>query len=126
MDVKSRKKPAARALMPTDHNQRLTALARQEVLASAFQALGQTLHAERETDPHLMTETVLTALASIRTWLEASTVRTSMQGVQRDRLEEWEDELMQASDYLERLAGIVHGELRMSLRDRNRRVVELV
>lgn len=116
-------KSPAMALLPTDEQP--TSLAKQQGLGSAFAALGQTLHAQRETDPRLMTETVLTALASIRTWLEASTVRTSLQGVQRDRLEEWEDELMHAAEYCAQLADIVQGELHMSLRERNRRVVEL-
>lgn len=95
-------------------------LAEQETLARALQSLGAKLQRRRGVDLVAELDTVLTALASMRMWLDADKVKLAVEEVSRERVEAWEAELKADEDYMALLRETVHRELSLSLRDRNR------
>ena len=101
-------------------------LAEQETLAASLERLGRSLRHRRVADPELATETALTALATVRTWIGAETVLLGAESVKRERLEEWEQELASDSRHCSELRDAIHTELHLSLRERNRRRTDLV
>jgi hypothetical protein len=94
-------------------------LAQQQGLAMAYQKLGRTLQ-QQTADPVGTMEAALTALASIRCWLDVGTILDGLAAGRRDQLERWEQELEWSGEYLEKLREVVHAELTLSLRERNR------
>jgi hypothetical protein len=97
----------------------LVLLAEQRALGSALQRLGRALLVGQGVDPGLATETVVTVLTSIRTWLESGTILSAVDAATLDQLEKWEEELAADEAYLAAVRKEVRAGLSMTLRQRN-------
>ncbi|HEX8917842.1 MAG TPA: hypothetical protein VF898_05040 [Chloroflexota bacterium] len=95
--------------------------ATQETLVDSLERLGRNLRRGHNSDPELAMEMALTAMATIRMWITAETLLAGAQQVGRVRLEEWEQELVDDIAHCSFLRQQLHAELRLSLRERNRR-----
>jgi hypothetical protein len=94
-------------------------LAEQRALGSALQRLGRALLVRQGVDPGLATETVVTVLTSIRTWLESGMILSAVDAAALDQLEKWEEELAADEAYLAAARKEVQAGLSMTLRQRN-------
>lgn len=95
------------------------------VLPASLVQFVQSLRLWRDSDPEMAVELAVSALATIRAWVNVEVLLEGARDVGRERLEEWEQQLAEAGEDCAILSDALHAELHLSLRERNRQRLDL-
>lgn len=102
------------------------ALAKTDVLPAPLGQFVRSLRRWRDSDPEMAVELAVSALATVRAWVDVEVLLDGARDVGRERLEEWEQQLAAASEDCAILRDAIHDDLHLSLRERNRQRLDLL